>query len=1080
MMMTSKLNLYSTLLLILVLSICGDILCSEEMEVIFSDDFSGYEDGTVPTEKWSAFSGHWFVKDGVLHQDAGGFDHGIVARDLYLRCDYRIESKVRLVSGGAGAGLYWNVYDALTGENGHMLRFDGNHPIMYGWMHGRGFLGTGGATGELYPDEKWHTIRMDVNNDAGTFDVFWDGKRITDGALLYHRSGYAGLECSLGTCQFDDFRISVLKGTDWRASPSGEVRPEWIQSLAILPDGNITYPIRNMHRIQIITPDGELVREFGEFGDEAGQLNLPTGIACDGGGRIYVTESGNNRVQVFDLAGKSLEILKIEGENTLRQPFGIAVDSDGRVWVADQGNNRVVCFGTVTLSLGELGDKPGQFNKPMHLSFVMGKLYVADTNNRRIQVFDSTNLLAEPAIVPMPQMIKSVQYDGKGTFVVAGHSSVMTFDREWNQLKEFHGGACDRVWPDYSTYDGEGNLLVADGWKSRILILSAKLSPVKPAVSEVTTNSAVVTWETDLPVPTKLALLDEPVGSSLPRITDYSSAMTFGDGETRAKHRIEISGLEPSTRYTYAIVSPAKTIPASGYSIDYRFATKPPEGMMTYTEVPLAILCYTNVTFEGHKNPDGTPRKPDHRDDPWFQHAVDAHETMRYFYWINSRFRLDTKCIYLKVTRPVDWAYLGSSSEEVYKDVQTLAAREGLKPTDFGAVLVIGGSAAYAYPWPTPWWGGKLTYTTGCCFPGGGDTWLSTHEFHHLTEGWMSMTATPGYTSADAPWTHPGNVGENYDFLSHTLRIMPPETYLNLAVGKLVLAADRDDDGVPDDEPNVIFDEKRGGTSPKNKYSYRNGLTDLQNLTAEIFNPAPRKHKHKMLKKEVNLKYPFAVFDYEYERKKKSPTVDGTIKRREWDKFASTPNAVTPPNPDLPSGKAHRPVEGASYEMDTYLNWDDDYIYFAAAAPYKFLISVQLDCNADGYFSGKDNPRMTFQIPRDESKSESGKILPPPGVMVWNNVGPVQKTGIPNWTNDLFDKKENIKWAWGKSNRGWYVIEAAIPKCENVGLDLNDGKEMSVRLWIQGFLPPTDENKDPRYAFEMFDSCEYGYFKLVK
>ena len=39
---------------------------------------------------------------------------------------------------------------------------------------------------------------------------------------------------------------------------------------------------------------------------------------------------------------------------------------------------------------------------------------------------------------------------------------------------------------------------------------------------------------------------------------------------------------------------------------------------------------------------------------------------------------------------------------------------------------------------------------------------------------------------------------------------------------------------------------------------------------------------------------------------------------------------------------------------------------------------------------------------------------------------------------------------------------------------------MGVRLWIQGFLPPTTKNPDPRYAFEMFDSCEYGYFKLVK
>src|SRR4030042_853660 len=108
---------------------------------------------------------------------------------------------------------------------------------------------------------------------------------------------------------------------------------------------------------------------------------------------------------------------------------------------------------------------------------------------------------------------------------------------------------------------------------------------------------------------------------------------------------------------------------------------------------------------------------------------------MRYFYWLNSYFRLDTKCYYYKVTRPVDFAFLGSSSEEVATDLEALAKREKMKATDFGAVLVVGGSGTYAYPWPTPWWGGKLTYTTGCCFCGGGDMWIGTHEFHHLTEG---------------------------------------------------------------------------------------------------------------------------------------------------------------------------------------------------------------------------------------------------------------------------------------------------------------------------------------------------------
>jgi len=1074
--------------MLLAAGVCSAGCAADQRDVIFSDDFSGYADEAVPTEQWSPFSGHWVVKDGVLHQDHGGFDHGIVVRDLYLRCDYRIEAKVKLVGGGAGAGWYWNVYDALTGESGNMLRYDGNRPIMYGWMAGRGFLGTGGATGELFADDRWHAMRMDVNNSVGTFDVYWDGEKIVDAADMYHRSGYVGLECSLGHSAFDDVTISVAEGTDWRGAPRGKVTPEWVRSLALLPDGNIVYPVRNMHRIQIVTPNGRLVREFGEPGEKLGQLNLPMAVASDTAGRMYVTESGNHRVQVFDAKGQPLRMLAPTGDHALKQPYGVAVEANGRVWVCDSGNSRLVCFaedGSVVTTVGGPGGGPAQFNKPRHLRFIMGKLYVADMGNKRVQIFDPANPQAAPMEHLLGSDVKAVSYDGKGTFAAATAQGVQTYDNAWRLLKDYSRGASGGVSAEDAVFDAAGHVLVADGWSHRILVLSPKLSRVEPAVSEVTTTSAVVTWDTDLPTPTRLWLLDKPTGATIPPSTDYAKAKKFGDGTLATAHRVELAGLTPATRHTYALASPVRTIPDGSHSVDYRFVTAAPAGTMAYAEVPLAVLCYTHVTFEGHKNPDGSPREPSMRDETWFQNAVKAHEAMRKFYWVNSLFRLDTKCFYLRVTRPVDWPYLGSSSEEVYKDVQALAKREGMKPTDFGAVIVIGGNCCYAYPWPTPWWGGKLTYTTGCCFAGGGDTWLSTHEFHHLTEGWMRMINYPiggegGYGFADAPWGHPGAVGENFDFLAHTLRYVPAEIYLKLAVGELVVTADKDGDAVPDAEPRAPLDEKRAGTSPGDKYSYKNGLTDLQSLTAEVTVPAVRGHTHPLLTREINLKYPFAVYDYDFERTKKSPTIDGKLAAGEWDTFISTPNAVNNhTRPDTWTQWRARPKEH-NYTANTYLNWDDEYLYVAATAPYQFGLGMTIDGNADGFFQGKDNARLGVQVPRDETKGEPNTVLPPPGVAVWNNVEPVKQTGIPTWTNEVFDKRDGITWAWGKADNGWYVIEVAIPRCTNVGLDLVEGERIAILLSIQGYLPPTDKNKDPRYGFELLDTGEYAYFELAK
>jgi DNA-binding beta-propeller fold protein YncE len=897
----------------------------------------------------------------------------------------------------------------------------------------------------------------------------------------------------MGHCEFDDVVVTVAKGTDWHITPHGKVTPEWVNSLALLPDGSIVYPVRNMNRIQVITPDGKLVREFGQFGREPGQLYMPSAVATDATGNIYVTESGNKRVQVFDSAGNSRKVIAPTDKDALLNPSSITVEPSGRIWVCDSDPNRprVVCFspdGAVIASVGTPAVPPNQpatFNGPQHINFIQGKVYVADSGNGRLMIIDAANPAAPPVARPITGGVLSIAFNGKDTYALCQGWTVQFFDANLNPIpnKVFTGGALGGLCANQCIFDKDGNVLIADGWFHRIVMVPPSLTDVKPEITNITDSSAVVTWSTDVETPTKLMLLDTPQGSVWDKTADYSKAKAFGDGAMVKDHRVALTELKSATRHCLAIASPFRTIPSGSQSVDFRFITRAPRGKMMYTEVPIAILVYGNVVFDAEKGPDGKVQPPSVRTHEWFEQCIKAHEAMRYFFWINSFMQLDTQCKYLFVTRPVDWAYLGSSSEEVYKDLATLAKRENLTPEDFGAVLVVGGNGTYAYPWPTPWWGGKLTYTTGCCFAGGGDVWLSTHEFHHCTEGWMHMIGAPGYICADFPWTGSGRYGENFDFLGWTLRTMPHDTYVNLSVGKIRTTDDKDGDGVPDDDPRCPWDEKRAGTDPTTAETYQNGLTDLENLTAETFTPAVRGLKNPLLTKRVDLKYPFAVFNYNYERPKKTPVIDGMINPGEWDVFVTKTNTSSL-NPNSPVAKAWQPPAGARYEMTVYLNWDDNYLYYAAKAPYKFSMGTEMDCNGDGYFHGNDNPRMYFSIPWDEAdpKTKANTLMPPPGVMVWNNVEPVAQFGGPNWTNDRFPKEnqQKIKWMWGKTADGQYLIEAAIPRTDAVGLIPAEGKEMGVRLYMVGYLPPTEKNPTPTYAFEMFESCEYGYFKLVK
>jgi len=90
--------------------------------------------------------------------------------------------------------------------------------------------------------------------------------------------------------------------------------------------------------VEKYSPDGQFIAQWGmDAGSEDGQVQIPTAIAIDAKGNVYVLDTGNDRVQKFDSAGKFL--LKWgtrgEGEGRFTWPLGIAIDGSGDVYVGD-------------------------------------------------------------------------------------------------------------------------------------------------------------------------------------------------------------------------------------------------------------------------------------------------------------------------------------------------------------------------------------------------------------------------------------------------------------------------------------------------------------------------------------------------------------------------------------------------------------------------------------------------------------------------------------------------------------------------------------------------------------------------
>lgn len=136
---------------------------------------------------------------------------------------------------------------------------------------------------------------------------------------------------------------------------------------------------------------------------EKGTFSGPTNVALDRNGNLYVADTLNCRVQVLSPEGQVLREFGTPGNrpgNFLR-PKGIAVDSEGHVYVADAEFNNFQIFspeGQTLLAVGMLGTAPGEFGliAGLHIDSE-DRIYTSEMYIGRIQVFQ---YIAQPASAP--------------------------------------------------------------------------------------------------------------------------------------------------------------------------------------------------------------------------------------------------------------------------------------------------------------------------------------------------------------------------------------------------------------------------------------------------------------------------------------------------------------------------------------------------------------------------------------------------------------------------------------------------------------------------------------------------------
>lgn len=153
---------------------------------------------------------------------------------------------------------------------------------------------------------------------------------------------------------------------------------------------------------QVVVFDADthaLLRKIGTTGKnhtltDPGNFSKPTNAAVDKDGNLYVTDTLNDRVEVFDADGNFVRTFGQNGDSvgSFARPKGIAIDSDGHVWVADAMLNRVQVFtpeGRPLMAFGDYGIQPAQFQALTGLAFdtKRHRFFSAEQMYGRIQMF---------------------------------------------------------------------------------------------------------------------------------------------------------------------------------------------------------------------------------------------------------------------------------------------------------------------------------------------------------------------------------------------------------------------------------------------------------------------------------------------------------------------------------------------------------------------------------------------------------------------------------------------------------------------------------------------------------------------
>jgi len=216
----------------------------------------------------------------------------------------------------------------------------------------------------------------------------------------------------------------------------------------------------------------------------AAQLNQPSSVAIDGAGNLYIADPSNNAVRRVDaatgiirtVAGTGVPGFSGDGGPAagaqLQVPFGVAVDGIGNVFISDTFNERIrvidADFGTIsTVVNGALSGPVRFFNARGVAVDSTGNLFISDLDGEQVLKLDATTATLGQ-ILSLPQPLAVSLDAGGNPYVATDGGTITKLDLADGRQTVIAGGATGFNEPSGVAVDGSGAVFVAEASHNRI------------------------------------------------------------------------------------------------------------------------------------------------------------------------------------------------------------------------------------------------------------------------------------------------------------------------------------------------------------------------------------------------------------------------------------------------------------------------------------------------------------------------------------------------------------------------------------------------------------------------------------